>query len=134
MLSALSASLVAIFGKIGLKTVDANTATAIRAVVMAVFLFAVIAVQGKLNLIPSIVSHRRTFSFIILSGAAGALSWLFYFLALKYGPVSKVAPIDKLSVVLAALLAVLFLGERINVMNGIGIGLIAAGAIIVALS
>ena len=134
LLSALTASLVAIFGKIGLKTVDANTATAIRSVVMAIFLFGVIAIQGKLNLLPSIISNKKTFSFIIFSGVAGALSWLFYFLALKYGPVSKVAPIDKLSVVLAALLAVIFLGEKMNMMNGIGVGLIAVGAVIVAIS
>lgn len=134
LLSALSASLVAIFGKIGLKTVDANTATAIRSVVMAVFLIGVVAVQGKLPLLPSVFSDKKTLAFIVFSGLAGALSWLFYFLALKYGLVTKVAPIDKLSVVIAALMAILFLGEKITALNGLGIGLIAAGAIIVAIS
>ena len=134
LLSAITASLVAIFGKIGLKAVDPNTATAIRSIVMSVFLFGVITVQGKLHLLPSIISNKKTFSFIVFSGLAGALSWLFYFLALKYGPVTKVAPIDKLSVVIAALLAILFLGEKINTLNGIGIGFIAVGAIIVAIS
>lgn len=134
LLSAVSASLVAIFGKIGLKTVDANTATAIRSVVMAVFLIGVVVAQGKLTLLPAVFSDKKTLTFIVCSGLAGALSWLFYFLALKYGPVTKVAPIDKLSVVIAALLAILFLGEKITALNGVGIGLIAIGAIIVAIS
>ena len=134
LLSAVTASFVAIFGKIGLKTVDPNAATAIRSIVMAVFLFGVITVQGKLHLLPTIISNKRTFYFIICSGLAGAFSWLFYFLALKYGPVTKVAPIDKLSVVIAALLAILFLGEKINTLNLIGIGFITVGAIIVAIS
>jgi transporter family protein len=134
MLSAIFAALVGILGKVGLKSVDANTATAVRAVIMALFLFLVVVFQGKLSKIPEIIADKKTFSFIIFSGLAGALSWLFYFLALKYGKVSQVAPIDKFSVVLATILAVAFLGEKISRMNGIGVGLIAIGAIIVALS
>ncbi|QAA30509.1 EamA family transporter [Clostridium manihotivorum] len=134
MLSAVFAALVAIFGKIGLKSVDANTATAIRSIIMAAFLFLVVVFQGKLSKIPEIISDKKTFSFIVFSGLAGALSWLFYFLALKYGKVSQVAPIDKFSVVLATILAVMFLGEKISKMNGFGVALIAVGAIIVALS
>ncbi|WP_291725731.1 EamA family transporter [Clostridium sp.] len=122
------------FGKIGLKSVDANTATAVRAVIMAIFLMAVIFFQGNLNKIPQIISNKKAFSFIILSGVAGALSWLFYFLALKFGTVAKVAPIDKFSVVIATVLSILFLGEKISKLNGLGVGLIAIGAIIVALS
>lgn len=134
LLSALSASLVAIFGKIGLKNVDSNTATAIRAVIMAVFLFAVIVVQGKLGQIPAIIANRKAITFIALSGTAGALSWLFYFIALKLGKVSQVAPIDKLSVVIAAILAVIVLHEKISWLNAFGIALIGIGAIIVAIS
>jgi transporter family protein len=134
LLSAICASLVAIFGKIGLQSIDANTATAIRSVVMAIFLIIVVAAQGSLNKIPEIISNKKAISFIFLSGIAGALSWLFYFLALKFGTVPKVAPIDKLSVVIAAILAVVFLREKMSMMNGTGIGLIAIGAIIVALS
>lgn len=132
LLSAITASLVAIFGKIGLQGVDANTATAVRAVIMALFLVIVAAAQGNLGQIPAILADKKTISFIILSGIAGALSWLFYFLALKYGKVSQVAPIDKLSVVLATIIAILFLGEKISILNGIGVTLIALGAILVA--
>jgi len=133
LLSAVTASLVAIFGKIGLKGVDANTATAVRAVVMAVFLLVVIAIQGNLSKIHSVVSDKKTFLYIVLSGLAGATSWLFYFLALKFGKVAQVAPIDKLSVVISTILAVVFLGEKVSLINGIGVGLIAIGAILVAL-
>ena len=132
-LSAVTASLVAIFGKVGLKELDANTATAIRSIVMAVFLFLVVVFQGKLSHIPEIISNKKNFSFIILSGIAGALSWLFYFMALKFGKVSQVAPIDKLSVVISVIIAVLFLGEKVSKLGGIGVALIAAGALCVAL-
>jgi transporter family protein len=132
LLSALTASLVAIFGKIGLQSIDANAATAIRSIIMAAFLVAVVAVQGNLGQLSSIISDKKAISFIALSGIAGALSWLFYFLALKVGKVSQVAPIDKLSVVIAAIIAVTFLGEKISILGGIGIALIALGAILVA--
>ncbi|MBU2702224.1 transporter family protein [Sporomusaceae bacterium BoRhaA] len=134
LLSALTASLVGIFGKIGLQSVDANTATAIRSVIMAVFLLIVIACQGNLRQIPHVLTDTKAFTFIVLSGVAGALSWLFYFLALKYGKVTQVAPIDKLSVVMAAILAMIFLGERVSILGGTGITLIGIGAILVAFS
>lgn len=134
LLSAICASLVAIFGKIGLKNIDSNTATAIRAVIMALFLIVVILAQGKLGQIPVIVSNKKAITFITLSGVAGALSWLFYFIALKLGKVSQVAPIDKLSVVFAAILAIIVLHEKISKLNGLGIGFIAIGALIIALS
>jgi transporter family protein len=132
LLSALTASLVAIFGKIGLQSIDANAATAIRSIIMAAFLVAVVAAQGNLGQLSSIISDKKAISFIALSGIAGALSWLFYFLALKVGKVSQVAPIDKLSVVIAAVIAVAFLGEKISTLGGIGIAFIALGAILVA--
>ncbi len=133
LLSAATAALVAIFGKIGLKDIDANTATAARSVIMAVFLLVVVAVQGKLGQLGEIFAHRKALTFICLSGVAGALSWLFYFLALKYGKVAQVGPIDKLSVVIAVVLALLFLGAKITFLNGVGVVLIAAGAILSAL-
>lgn len=133
LLSALTASLVAIFGKIGLQAVDANTATAIRSIIMAAFLILVVIFQGNLSQIPLIFSDKKAITYIALSGVAGALSWLFYFLALKYGKVSQVAPIDKLSVVLATIIAVTFLGEKISVLSGCGVALIAVGATLVAL-
>lgn len=133
LLSAVAAALVAVFGKIGLQSLDANTATAIRAVIMAIFLIAVVAFQGNLKQIPVVLADKRALAFIALSGIAGALSWLFYFVALKYGKISQVAPIDKLSVVIASVLAVIVLGEKVSLVSGIGIALIAAGAILVAL-
>nr|WP_092074640.1 EamA family transporter [Dendrosporobacter quercicolus]NSL47601.1 EamA family transporter [Dendrosporobacter quercicolus DSM 1736]SDN06507.1 transporter family protein [Dendrosporobacter quercicolus] len=134
LLSAFSASLVGIFGKLGLTSADPNAATAVRAIIMAVFLFGVVIVQGNLQEIPAIIADKKVLLYIGLSGLAGALSWLFYFWALKFGKVSQVAPIDKLSVVIAAVLAVIFLGEKINLLNAVGIGLIAIGALIVSIS
>lgn len=133
LLSAASAALVAIFGKIGLQHLDANTATAIRAIVMAIFLVGVVVVQGKLNLVGTVFADKKALLFIILSGVAGALSWLFYFMAIKSGEVSKVAPIDKLSVVFAVILAVILFGEKVSLIAGIGIALITCGALMVAL-
>ncbi|CNC02518.1 integral membrane protein [Yersinia frederiksenii] len=133
LLSALTASLVAIFGKIGLQHLDANTATAVRAVVMALFLVGVVLVQGKFNLVGAVLADKKALLFIILSGVAGALSWLFYFMAIKNGNVSQVAPIDKLSVVFAVILAFVLFGEKISLVAGLGVALITAGALMVAL-
>ncbi|MCL6746614.1 MULTISPECIES: EamA family transporter [Kosakonia] len=133
LLSALTAALVAIFGKIGLQHLDANTATAIRAVVMAIFLFGVVVVQGKLSLISTVFADKKALLFVVLSGVAGALSWLFYFMAIKTGNVSRVAPIDKLSVVFAVILAVVLFGEKVSLISGAGVALITAGALMVAL-
>ena len=85
VLSAVMAALVSIFGKIGLQGLDADTATVIRAVIMALFLIAVMAVQRNFGHVGEILANRRALTFIILSGTAGAMSWLFYFAALKYG-------------------------------------------------
>lgn len=133
LLSAVTASLVAIFGKIGLQHLDANTATAVRAVVMAIFLVGVVVVQGKLNLVSTILADKKALLFILLSGVAGALSWLFYFMAIKNGDVSRVGPIDKLSVVFAVILAVILFGEKLSLVAGIGVALISCGALMVAL-
>jgi transporter family protein len=133
LLSAFMGALVAIFAKIGLEDIDTNTATAIRAVVMALFLIGVIVVQGKLHDIKPILLNHKAIFYIILSGLAGALSWLFYFIAIKHGKVSQVVPIDRLSIVFAIVLAILFLGEKISLKSGIGAIIMAIGAIIVAL-
>ncbi|KJF78727.1 membrane protein [Morganella morganii] len=133
LLSAISAAMVAVFGKMGLQHLDANTATAIRAVIMALFLVGVVVVQGKLNLISEIIENRKALFFIALSGIAGALSWLFYFMAIKNGQVSQVAPIDKLSVVFAVILAVILFGEKISLIAAGGVALITLGALMVAL-
>ncbi|MDX7989981.1 EamA family transporter [Xenorhabdus littoralis] len=133
LLSAFTAALVAIFGKVGLQNLDTNTATAIRAVIMALFLVGVVVLQGKVNLISEVLSNRKALLFILLSGVAGALSWLFYFLAIKHGKVSQVAPIDKLSVVFAVILAVILFGEKISLVTAAGVVLITVGALMVAL-
>ena len=133
LLSAITAAGVAILGKIGLQQLDANTATAIRAVVMAIFLVGVVVVQGKLNLVNTFLNDKKALLIIALSGIAGALSWLFYFMAIKEGKVSQVAPIDKLSVVFAVIFAAILFGEKISLLAGVGVAMIAVGAILVAL-
>jgi len=124
---------VAIFGKIGLKDIDSNTATAIRAVIMAIFLVAVIVSQGKLIVAKQIIGQPTPMLYIFLSGIAGALSWLFYFLALKNGKASQIVPIDRLSVIFTLILAFIVLGEKVSVKTIIGGATIVIGAILVAL-
>lgn len=133
LLSALSAAFVSIFGKIGLSGINSNVATAVRAIIMALFLVGVVAAQGNLLHIADVIEDRRALLFIALSGIAGAVSWLFYFLALKNGTVSQVAPIDKLSVVFAVVLAVVFLHEKVSLVHGAAIALIAVGGLMLAI-
>lgn len=134
LLSAASAALVGIFGKIGMKNIDSTLATTIRSVVMTAFLLSVSAAMrtgglwGQIQTLPG-----RAIVMIVLSGFAGAVSWLFYFRAIQVGSVSQVAPIDKLSMPLAILLAVVILGERPTPVNWIGIALIAGGAYLAAM-
>lgn len=132
LLSAGSAAMVSIFGKIGLQGIDSNAATAVRSVIMAVFLVGVVAVQGHLGNMSAVFADKKALCFVALSGIAGATSWLFYFLALKVGKVSQVAPIDKLSVVFAVLLAIVIFGERVSLLHGLAIALIAVGGLILA--
>lgn len=131
LLSALAAGAVAVFGKVGIKDLDSTLATTVRAVIMAVFLLAVSLSLGKLKLFSTIDS--KAFTFIALSGIAGAISWLFYFLALKFGPASGVAALDRLSVVFVLVLAVLFLGESLTWRSGIGAVLLTIGAILMTI-
>lgn len=133
ILSAVAAALVSVFGKIGLQGVDSGTATVIRAVVMALFLIGVMVVQKAYGHLGAVLSNKRAMLFIVISGIAGAVSWLFYFVALKYGKVSQVAPVDKLSVVLATLIAVVFLGEHVSAVGIGGVVMITIGIIMVAL-
>jgi transporter family protein len=131
LLSALFASLVAIFGKIGLKDIDSTLATAIRSVVMALFLVAVSFSLGKFSLLESV--NSKTLLFIILSGVAGAISWLFYFFAIKIGPASAVAAIDKTSIAFVFILALIFLGESFTYMKAGGALLVVLGALLMVL-
>ncbi len=126
LLAAFFAALVAIFSKVGLKNVDTTLATTVRAVVMATLLLGAALFLGKMPLLKTI--DNQALAFIIFSGIAGALSWLFYFLALKTGPVDGVAALDRLGVVFVVVLAALFLGEAITIKSFIGLILIILGA------
>ena len=131
LLSAAFAALVAIFGKIGIQNIDSTLATTIRAIVMAGFLIVVALSLGKLPLLNTI--HNKTLLFIVLSGVAGAMSWLFYFFALKNGPATGVAALDRLSVVFVLIFALLFLGQKFTWASAIGAALITVGAILMTL-
>jgi transporter family protein len=127
ILSAFFASLVAIFGKIGIKGVDSNLAVAIRTVIIVVFAWIIVWIQGNAGDITKISRHSMIF--IVLSAIATGLSWLFYYKALQLGEASRVAPIDKLSVALTVILAFTFLGEKPTVGNVVGGVLVTAGVL-----
>jgi len=131
LLSAGFAAAVAVFGKIGLTQVDSTLATSVRAVVMAAFLVTTSLLLGKSQLLSTI--NNKALLYITLSGIAGALSWLCYFYALKIGPTSGVAALDKLSIVFVLILAILFLGEKFTLTHGLGAVLLAAGAVLMAM-
>ncbi len=131
ILSALFAGATAVLAKIGVTEINSNLATAIRTTVILLFTW-IIAVGTNRGTIEFFSIGRKTWLFLILSGVATGLSWLCYFRALQLGDVSKVAPIDKLSVVVAISLAIAFLGEKLNLRDGIGAGLIVLGAIVLA--
>ena len=130
VLSAAFAALTAIFGKIGVEGINSDLATLIRTVVILAICFLIVAVSRAWQPVASI--SARTWLFLVLSACATGASWLCYYRALKLGPASGVAPIDKLSVLFVALFAAAFLGETLRLSNWIGIALIAAGAVLVA--
>jgi bacterial/archaeal transporter family protein len=130
LLSASFAALTAIFAKIGVANVDSDFATFVRTIVILLALAAILAATGKFQA-PGSVSPR-TYFFLVLSGLATGASWICYFRALKLGDAARVAPIDKLSVVLLAVFAVVFLGERLSGPNWLGIVFIGVGAVLVA--
>jgi transporter family protein len=130
ILSAAFAALTAIFAKIGVENVPSNLATFIRTIVILAVAAAIVVINKEWQ--PPATLSGRTYVFLGLSGAATGASWLCYFRALKLGDAARVAPIDKLSVVLVAVFGVLVLGEHLSVWNWLGVGLIAAGAILVA--
>jgi bacterial/archaeal transporter family protein len=131
LLSALFAALTAIFAKIGVENIHPDLATFIRtAIVLLAFAF-LLAATGQYVMPTSVPA--RTWVFLVLSGLATGASWLCYFRALKLGPATLVAPIDKLSVVLVALFAFVFLGERPSPTGWLGICLIAAGSVLIVI-
>jgi transporter family protein len=131
LLSAVFAALTAIFAKIGVENIGSDLATFIRTVVVLISFLVLLLATGQFATLGPI--SPRTWTFLILSGLGTGASWLCYFRALKLGPASMVAPIDKLSVVLVALFAFAFLGERPSATGWMGIGLIAAGAVIIVI-
>ena len=130
LLAALFAALTAIFAKLGVEHIGADFATFIRTIVVVVALAAILTATGGWQSLRTI--SARSGVFLLLSGLATGASWVCYFRALKLGDAARVAPLDKLSVVLVAVFGVLFLGEQLTLPGWLGIGLIALGATLVA--
>jgi bacterial/archaeal transporter family protein len=130
VLSATFAALTAIFAKVGVEAVNADFATFVRTIVILLVLAAILSVTGEWQN-PATISGR-TYLFLALSGLATGASWICYFRALQLGDAARVAPIDKLSVVLVALFGAMFLSEKLTPANWLGVALIAGGAILVA--
>jgi transporter family protein len=130
LLSAIFAALTAIFAKVGVEGINSDLATLIRTVVVLVTLALILLATGQFSH-PGPIS-TKSWLFLLLSGLGTGASWLCYFRALKLGPATLVAPIDKLSVVLVALFGVAFLGERPSWNGWLGIALISAGAVLIA--
>ncbi len=131
LLSAAFAALTAVFAKVGVERIDPDLATFIRTIVILLVLSGMVLWSGQYRLMAA--AAPRTYLFLMLSGLATGASWLCYFRALHLGDAARVAPIDKLSVVLVAVFSVAFLGEKLSLVNWLGIGLIAAGAWLVSL-
>jgi bacterial/archaeal transporter family protein len=130
LLSASFAALTAVFGKVGVEKVGADLATFIRTIVILGFSALIVSASGQWRDAQAI--SARSGLFLVLSGLATGASWLCYYRALQIGDAARVAPIDKLSVVLVGLFGVAFLGERLAAVNWLGILLIAGGAVLVA--
>ena len=130
-MSAGFAALTAIFGKIGVAEINSDMATLIRTVVILGVLAAIVFATGQWQALSAIPS--RTWIFLALSGLATGASWLCYYRALKMGDAARVAPVDKLSIVLVAVFGVLILGERLSAGNWLGVGLCTAGIVLVAM-
>ena len=128
ILSAIFASLTAIFAKLGVTNVNSNLATAIRTIVILLVVWGIVLFRNEYRQLATI--SRQSLFFLIISGIATVLSWLFYFKALQLGKVSQVAPVDKLSIALTILLSVLFLGEALSWKTAIGALLIISGTLV----
>lgn len=130
LMSASFAALTAIFAKIGVESINSDFATLLRTIIVLCALGLIVSLTGQWQ--PPRSVTPRTYLFLVLSGLATGASWLCYFRALKIGDAARVAPIDKLSVLLVALFGVIFLGEKLNGLNWLGVALIAGGAILLA--
>ncbi|MDD5098202.1 MAG: EamA family transporter [Candidatus Pacebacteria bacterium] len=132
-LSALMAALVAIFGKLGLKNIDSTLATTIRSIIMAAFLIITSISLKKFNNFSFESILLKDWILIGLAGIAGALSWLFYFFALKNGDATKVVTVDRMSLVFVAIFAFMFLGESLKWQQLIGVIMMVGGAILISI-
>lgn len=128
LLSALFAALTAIFAKVGIKGVNTDLATAIRTVVILILAWGIAIFRGGASTIHTL--SRQNILFLCLSGIATGLSWIFYFKALQLGEVSQVAPVDKMSVAIAIILSIIFLGEPLTIKTALGALLIIGGTIV----
>ena len=131
LLSAVFAAATAILAKVGIKGVDPDLATAVRTIVILIFAWGIALARGKAGGLAAL--SPKCIAFLVLSGIATGASWLCYYRALKLGPASLVAPIDKMSVVLVAVFGVVLLGEKLTLLHTLGVVMIAGGAILVAL-
>ena len=131
LLSAVFAAATSILAKVGIEDIDSNLATAIRTIVVLAAAWGMVFITGAQNGISDI--PKKSWIFLILSGLATGASWLCYYHALKIGEASKVAPIDKLSVVITVVMAAVFLHEQLTPKTLIGCGLIAAGTLVMVL-
>ena len=131
LLSALFASLTAIFAKVGITGVNSNLATAIRTIIILLVAWGIVLARGETKGIATL--SKQNVIFLIISGIATGLSWIFYFKALQIGKVSQVAPVDKLSVALTIILSLVFLGEALTWKAAVGSLLIIAGTIVMIL-
>jgi transporter family protein len=130
LLSAAFAALTAIFAKIGVADIGSDFATFLRTVVILFVVAGLLMATGQWQPLASV--SGRTYIFLVLSGMATGASWLCYFRALKLGDAARVAPVDKLSVVLVAIFGAVLLGERLSAANWLGVAMIASGAVLVA--
>jgi transporter family protein len=128
LLSAVFAALVAVFAKVGIKGVDSDLATAIRTIIILLLAWSIVIAKGSVTQLSTLT--RTNWLFLILSGCATGLSWLFYFRSLQLGDVSRVAPIDKLSVALAIIISVVFLHEKLSWQEVGGVILIIGGTLL----
>lgn len=131
LLSAITAALMTIAGKLGLQHVDPTFATGIRSFFMFLFMVCVIVLSGKIKYFATL--DQKAFWTIVISAVFGALSWLFYFLALKIAPATKVAALDRLSLIFVIILSVLFLSEKLTIKSSIGAILATAGILLLTI-
>jgi transporter family protein len=131
LLSAFFAALIPIFGKIGIENINSNLATAIRTTIVLIFAWVIVFITGKHNEVANI--NSKTIIFLILSGIATGLSWIFYFKALQLGEVAKVMPFDSFIIIIAMILAFIFLKETFNIKSIIGGIVITIGTLIIML-